>query len=213
MIEILHQETGQVLLSLNVDTLAGYKFKGRLVWADLSNHMLPGVDFTLGNLSHVNFSESMMEEAVFFNAVLSMVHFEKSELAQADFSEAVIMGGVFRDCDLQNAHFRYAKMTDVEFVNAKLRNADFSMCVLSGSCRGADLTGADFRGADLRDVDFTGAKLDGVKLQNAKFRGKAALSSTSELLKQTPGQGVATKPPAASNKSATPARPWWKLWS
>ena len=85
MIEIRHQQTGEVLLAVPLTTLAGYKFKGRLNGADLANMMLPGVDFTLGNLSNVDFRESMLEDAVFLNSVLTNIQFEKAELANAVF--------------------------------------------------------------------------------------------------------------------------------
>ncbi len=102
-----------------------------------------------------------------------------ADLSETDFSNVVLEGAVFDNVDLTSSSFADSQLTDVKFTGCDLTSVDFtrstliecnfSESVLNGTdfsysrvdyCNfaDADLAGAILREADLSNSDFSGAE-------------------------------------------------------
>ena len=99
MIEIKNRFTGEILLTVQSDTLVGADLHG----ADLTDANLKGADLTDANLRYANL----------FGA----------NLFEANLRYANLIGADLLNADLRGADLRFADLTDADFTDANLKGA------------------------------------------------------------------------------------------
>ena len=120
IMEIISRD-GEVLLTLDVDTLKGVDLRGE----DLTNADLRGVDL----------QDALLRDA---------------DLAGADLTGATLRGADLRGADLAGANLANACLEGAEMRCMNLHRADLRHANLkSASLQGSDLTEADLTGANL----------------------------------------------------------------
>jgi len=148
-----------------------------LAGIDLTDAILPNVDFKNADLRQGRFWRAELLDADFQRAVLSGSRFNESLLNRANFSEAHLENVEFTEACLDNADFSHSDLGGAQFYLTKLRNTVFADANLSREIlERADLTGAAFVDAnlcaaklvhaDVADVDFSRANLRRVAMSN-----------------------------------------------
>ncbi len=208
MVQILHRETGKVLLKAKNESLRGCKLAGYdLTGANFANMDLRGIKISGCNLADSDFRGAIFEQSRIESSILKRCFFSGANLSAADlsdnvfdganFKECLAVGTLFRHCKINNASFAKSDLTKADFFFAELRS-DFSNAILfETNLFGADLTTADFTKADLRKAVMTDCRIARAIFAYAKMEGCVG----------TNGQpwGFAVK--AKSSK-----KPWWKVW-
>lgn len=125
-IEIKQIGTGNILLTVQLDTLRGANLKGLdLRYADLNGLDMRGADLRGTDLSYAS-------------------------LIGADLSGADLSGANLSHADMRRVNLRYA-----DLIHADLRDADVSYANLRrADLRGANLSGANLSGADLSRATY-----------------------------------------------------------
>jgi uncharacterized protein YjbI with pentapeptide repeats len=142
-----------------------------LAGIDLTDAILPNVDFKNADLRQGRFWRAELLDADFQRAVLSGSRFNESLLNRANFSEARLKNVEFGEACLEDANFSHADLEEANFYNAKLRNAAFTDSNLSGAkLERADLTGAAFVDANLCAARLGQADVAGVDFSRANLR-------------------------------------------
>ena len=202
MIEIKHICTGDVLLTVQADSLTGQAMTGtHLPYADFSGCVLERIDLRNADLRHANFSGALGEHANFHGTCLSEANLEGAELAEAEFTDTYIRGANFERARLVGAPLPLCPRARVRFSRGRSfeRRLEHVGASLQ-SQRGESLRGrpwaADFSGADSTDADLTGANLAGAKLTGAKM-------NRAHLEGATDSSGRRLKGKASKKKS------WW----
>ena len=119
---------------------------------------LSGKDFSNSNLENEIFFGSDLRNANFENSVLTGSDFSLANLKNANFKNAVIDGIKLRQTtldqtDFSNVDFRQVNLTNVDLTNAILKNSNLSNKDLTKTfIYKADLSGADLTHADLSVV-------------------------------------------------------------
>lgn len=117
------------------------------------DNKLNNVILSTGDLSGVNFNNSTINNANFYDTLLVATKFADTTFTDINFSGA----------DMRYAEFEVSTLTNVNFNKADLRHANFSGSTLTD----VDLRDADLRHAHLEYVTFAGnCKLDGAKFVN-----------------------------------------------
>jgi len=138
MIEINNIYTGEVLLTVEADTLRGVNLAG----VDLREANLTGVDLTGADLTGANL--------------------RWADLGGADLHRANLRGVNLRGANLRGANLRGSDLCLADLYAADLSEADLQDANLGGAkLYGADLWSANLSGVDLSDVDLNGADLSG----------------------------------------------------
>ncbi len=126
MIEIVHQETGAVILTV----------EGEWRQRTLRYAYLDGIDLHGASLA---------------DAALGFASLRGAVLTDVDFTEAFLISANFTEADLSRATLRHANLHGVTFRKANLTDADLSYATLqSADWRGAILTGANLNRATLK---------------------------------------------------------------
>nr|WP_106781374.1 pentapeptide repeat-containing protein [Lysinibacillus timonensis] len=125
---------------------------------NFSNLPLRHKDFTQMDFSYADFGGSDLEGALLKQSVCVGTSFVDCQLSNVDFSYAVIQDADFRNANLVGANFTHAKgktmrlssgevacYLGTDFRNANLENARFEF---------AQITGAHFAGANLKGATF-----------------------------------------------------------
>lgn len=108
MIEIRHKRTGEVLHSVEADTLIGAILTNTdLTNADLRDVYLNGVHMSGANLSNADLSSAHMSGADLTNADLSGANLSSTFLSHVNLNGT----------DLNGTDLSYAKLTDTIFIN------------------------------------------------------------------------------------------------
>lgn len=125
---------------------------------NFSNLQLQHKHFNQLDFSYANFNGSDLEGALLKQSVCVGTSFVDCQLSNVDFSYAVIQDADFRNANLVGANFTHAQgetmrlsggevacYLGTDFRNANLENARFEF---------AQITGADFTGANLKGATF-----------------------------------------------------------
>ena len=154
-------------------------------WGDL----LPNQkNFIAKNLSGKDFSNSSLENEIFFGSDLRNANFENSIISGSDFSLANLENANFKNAiidgiklrqttleqtDFSNVDFRQVNLLNVDFTNTILKNSNLSNKDLTKTfLYKADLSGADLSYSDLsimylKDTVLDDANLTGTILYEA----------------------------------------------
>jgi len=131
-IEIKHKITGEVLHTVESDSLIGANLK----YADLRNANLKYADLRHANLENADLYNANLTNADLRNAKLRNANLENTNLKYANLRNAYL-----RDANLEYADLKYADLYNANLENTNLRNANL-------------------RNAYLRDVDLTSVKVN-----------------------------------------------------
>ena len=134
MIEIKHRTTGEVLHTVNADSLIG---------ADLTDAKLTGADLYGVNLTGAKLTGAKLTGANLYGVYLSGANLTGANLTGADLTDADLIGA-----DLSGADLTSADLTDADLTGADLTGAN----LIGANLIGADLYGADLTGADLANA-------------------------------------------------------------
>jgi len=146
--------------------------------------LLPNQKSYIGqNLSGKDFSNSNLENKIFFGSDLRNANFENSNVSGSDFSLANLENANFKNAiidgiklrqtildqtDFSNVDFRQVNLMNVDLTNAILKNTNLSNKDLTKTfLYKADLSGADLTHADLSVVYLKGTVLKNANLTNA----------------------------------------------
>lgn len=127
MIEIVHRETGVVILT------AEGEWRQRIVrYAHLDNIDLHGKSLVDAQLGFANLRAANLADVDFTNADLTAANFSGADLSRANL----------RSADLHSVNLRKANLTDADLAYATLQSADWRGAILMG----ANLSRATFKG-------------------------------------------------------------------
>ena len=146
-------------------------------WGDL----LPNQkNFIAKNLSGKDFSNSSLENEIFFGSDLRNANFENSIISGSDFSLANLENANFKNAiidgiklrqttleqtDFSNVDFRQVNLLNVDFTNTILKNSNLSNKDLTKTfLYKADLSGADLSYSDLSIMYLKDTVLDNTNL-------------------------------------------------
>lgn len=102
-------------------------------------------------------------------------HLNGEHLVQADFSNAMIEGAVFESCQLIGASFESARLEGARFAFSRLHDARFTeaearRCAFhSTELVRVDFTGCDLSRAKMESCDLTGTRFDGADVTSARI--------------------------------------------
>ena len=122
---------------------------------------LSGSDFSNSNLENSIFFAADLRNANFENSVLSGSDFSLANLENANFKNAVIDGIKLRQTNLEQTNF-----SNVDFTQVNLENVDLTDSILKNS----NLSKKDLTKTFLLKADLTGADLSGSNLELVYFK-------------------------------------------
>ena len=145
--------------------------------------LLPNQKSYIGqNLSGKDFSNSNLENEIFFGSDLRNANFENSNVSGSDFSLANLENANFKNAiidgiklrqtildqtDFSNVDFSQVNLTKVDLTNAILKNSNLSNKDLTKTF----LYNSDLSGANLSSSDLSVVYLKGTVLKNANLTG------------------------------------------
>ena len=174
---------------------------------------LAGADLSRVVGSGVEFDEVLFEGAQFVKADLTRVVFRGCSHPKSNFTQALLQDAVFERGDLSAAQFKLAVLKDTEFSQVVLAEADFDQARCQGTrfaqmdltavknlphslagCGFTDcqLTGKDFSRRDLTKADFSKSNLSGASFKEAHLTGarlqdcSLGTSTSAEPISATP---------------------------
>jgi uncharacterized protein YjbI with pentapeptide repeats len=137
--------------------------------ANLSGHLLTGLDLSRANLGEANLS----------NTVGTKANLSGAFLVAANLSRAYLINFNLTGADLRGATLSDANLLGSRLGNANLAAARLSRAILFGAnLSAANLIGADLIGAKLMFADLSGADLSGADLSDADLSDAKNLSQT-----------------------------------
>ncbi len=161
---------------------------------DFSGCDLQGADFTNAILDRAVFAGARLQGAIFTGAVLQAADFRGADLTgallrgssgpEADFGEAHLAGADLTAGDWTGAKFRHADLSAARLSQALLRRADLTGCRLPGAAAQATdfsdacLAATDFKGGDLSGADCSDANLDNACLAEVRAPGLRLFGAT-----------------------------------
>lgn len=212
MIAIKHKETGEVLLDVDAESLAGHSFVGaKLSGADFASMHLQSADFHNADLRGADFSGANLEEANMQSAVISGANFDNADLSRADLTDVVAKGASFLNAKLVRAVCRYGKFPECTFMAAEMTGADFSMSDLRGNLNDAVMHQCDLRGSDLTAANLTGVDFSRSNMFDAKITDAQMTRVNMEGAIGPHGQRVGERATATPGKTKR-SRAWWQFW-
>ena len=167
MVEIKRKVTGEVLLTVKGDSLAGVNMSG----SDLFRADLRGADLKDAYLSGANLRGADMRDANLTAAVITRADLAQANLTRADVTRADLTFANLSGCDLTFANLRGTRLVAARLPDANLTHTLLTQALVTG----ADLGGAHLANADLTGSDVTGAKLNGCNLSFTTFAWCAGL--------------------------------------
>lgn len=141
--------------------------------ADLSGHVLSGMNLVAANLEKAVLEGTVLEaadlrRANLREASLQGAGLQRANLRGADLRDANLRGAYLRDTNLQGAYLRDTNMQgaylrEANFQGAYLRDTNLKSAYLrEANLQGAHLWRTDLRGADIQTVRFQSALMDNV---------------------------------------------------
>nr|UOP04193.1 pentapeptide repeat-containing protein [Conchiformibius kuhniae] len=141
--------------------------------ADLSGHVLSGMNLVAANLEKAVLEGTVLEAADMRRANLREANLQgaglqRANLRGADLRDANLRGAYLRDTNLQGAYLRDtnlqgAYLREANFQGAYLRDTNLKSAYLrEANLQGAHLWRTDLRGADIQTVRFQSALMDNV---------------------------------------------------
>jgi uncharacterized protein YjbI with pentapeptide repeats len=183
MIVIRHKETGEPLLEVAADTLAGADLEGAmLLCADLKGADLRGAHLRVVDLCQADLRGATLDEADLRDADATLANLVGATLRGADLTDARFQGinmGTdvpaltdFTGAELTRTYLNFSTLRRCTFADAKMRGVDLTRCDLSDSVLvGADLSGSNFSNSNLRGCNLSYTMLAGAVLNDVDLRG------------------------------------------
>ena len=205
----IKNSAGEILVSLEVDSLRGHKFEGLdLSSADLSEMDLSEALFRNCKLARANCRGANFSKARIENSVANGIDFTSADLQDADLSDIVMKGANLDFVNAKGAQFRHAKLSNCSFKRAILIRADFNFAELQADLSDSDLTGANLISADLTDADLRSANLEkanmtSANISNTNFKDARMVGSISPN-----GRVWGVEGPFKHRQK----KPWWRMW-
>ena len=107
---------------------------------DFSNVVLEGAIFDNVDLTSSSFSDSQMTDVKFVACDLTSVDFTRTKLVECSFNESTLNGADFSYSSLQYCSFPDADLAGTIFMEADLSNSDFTMSENLNASRFDDTT-------------------------------------------------------------------------
>ena len=183
MIVIRHKDTGEPLLEVAAETLAGADLEGAmLLCADLKGADLRGAHLRVVDLSQADLRSATLDEADLRDADATLANLVGATFRGADLTDARFQGinmgtdgpGLtdFTGAELTRTYLNFSTLRRCTFADARMRGADLTRCDLSESALvGADLSGANLSNSNLRGCDLSYSMLAGTVFNNVDLRG------------------------------------------
>lgn len=201
--------SGEIIVSLEVDSLKGHKFEGLdLSGADMSEMDLSEAVFRNCKLARANCRGANFSKAKIENSVANGIDFTSADLQDADLSDIVMKGANLDFVNAKGTQFRHAKLSNCSFKRAILIRADFNFAELQADLSDSDLTGANLISADLTDGDLRRANLEranmtSANVSNTNFKDARMVGSISPN-----GRVWGVDGPFKHRQK----KPWWRMW-
>ena len=176
MIVIRHKDTGEPLLEVAAETLAGADLEGAmLLCADLKGADLRGAHLRVVDLCQADLRGATLDGADLRDADATLANLVGATLRGADLTDARFQGinmgtdgpGLtdFTGAELTRTYLNFSTLRRCTFADARMRGADLTRCDLSESALvGADLSGANLSNSNLRGCDLSYSMLAGTPL-------------------------------------------------
>lgn len=127
MIEIKHKDTGELLLLVEADTLAGQFLEGaKLAGADLAHQDLRKADLQRADLRAADLRGCDLTEAMMLGVIMNGANCCDAQMAAVDMTDCFAKGVNFRGCNLTRPNLRYAKLEESDFTAADLSTTEIS---------------------------------------------------------------------------------------
>ncbi|BBO67185.1 hypothetical protein DSCA_11150 [Desulfosarcina alkanivorans] len=138
------------------------------------------------DLSGLDFSGGMLQEAVMTRANLSGAVFDGADLTGAVMADVDLSGASFKKANLTDADFSMANCTGIDMTGATITDAVFDSARLTrariekADATGASFIEADLSGASLVHTDLAGADLSAANLAQSNLSGANLVEATLE---------------------------------
>jgi uncharacterized protein YjbI with pentapeptide repeats len=133
---------------------------------DLSRAVLAGENLYGMNLTYIDLSEAILDNAYLKDAKLDNSNLKLARLREIDLTAASLLNANLTKADFGTG----AKLEVAQFHGAHLEGAGLKKARLHAAGLRADLSHAVMDSADLHDADVLGAKMVGTKLMGANLR-------------------------------------------
>lgn len=134
MIHIREKSTGEVIQSIESNTLQGADLQG----LELCNADLSGLDISGANLRHAMLNGADLSGANLKGADLRMTRLVETDLSQANLADADLEGAWLICANLKNSDLSSARINDALIWNADLRAAQYKDADFHGSAYNGD---------------------------------------------------------------------------